>query len=376
MPSKPRIVDEGIVYCNPHPGHKAIAAIYPSLVALSAQDILCFYIQGHALYALDRRICMARSGDGGRSWKNAGVVLPRRPGDEAYCYNAAEMRRLRDGQLVVVAVRRRALESELLEYNPDTGGWRDHDLFLIRSSDEGRSWSEPQLLDLPGVPVAVAPAPVVELANGQWFMAVETWKRWDDPSPVRPPEYGAISSDRGATWSGRIAYPWSGRKDRSYSHCQYQPARDGGVIGTVWTQSADEQENFDLHLVRSDPTATRWELPRPTGIMGQSSCIGDAGGGVYGLLYTERGQDKPGIRFVISRDAGATWDVKNEVVVWDAVGSEYFGSTHAPKYPASHDNIAFGKPNLLVLDDGTFLCSWWCTHKCVTQIRSARVKLD
>ena len=381
MPSKPRIVDEGIVYCNPHPGHKAIAAIYPSLVALSATDILCLHIRGQALYALDRRICAARSSDGGRTWDDAGAILPKpgagsRPEDAEYCYNEPLVRRMRDGQLVVVALRRRAIESEFLEFNPATGGWRDNHMFIIRSGDDGRSWSPSEPLNLPGAPVAAAPSPPIELPNGQWFMSVEVWKRWDDPAPMRLVEYGALSSDRGATWSQRIEYPWLNRRDRCFSHCQYQPARDGGVIGSIWSHSIDSQQHFDLHLVRSDPTATHWEQPRPTGITGQVSCIGDAGGGVYGLLYTDRGHNAPGIRFVVSRDAGATWDVKNEVAVWDAVGAEYFGSVHPPKFPASLDNVAFGKPNLIVLHDGTFLCSWWCTHKGVIQVRSARVRLD
>ena len=47
-----------------------------------------------------------------------------------------------------------------------------------------------------------------------------------------------------------------------------------------------------------------------------------------------------------------------------------------PEYPASHDNIAFGKPNAVRLPNGEIMCSWWCTQACVTHARYARLATE
>src|SRR5438445_10898652 len=74
-----------------------------------------------------------------------------------------------------------------------------------------------------------------------------------------------------------------------------------------------------------------------------------------------------------SGDGGRSWDLERQVIVWDAVGQEFLGVTHKPTYPSSHDNIAFGKPNLARLPGGDLIASWWCTQACVSHLRYARV---
>ena len=91
--------------------------------------------------------------------------------------------------------------------------------------------------------------------------------------------------------------------------------------------------------------------------------------------YTAREGMNPGINVVLSADEGRTWDVDNQVQVWDAVGQEYLGVERVPEYPKSHDNIAFGKPNLSRLADGTLIASWWCTQAAVTHSRFARLRV-
>lgn len=78
----------------------------------------------------------------------------------------------------------------------------------------------------------------------------------------------------------------------------------------------------------------------------------------------------------LSTDGGTTWDLENQICVWDAVGQEFIGVEHHPSYPASHDNIAFGKPDTVVLPGGDIIASWWCTQAGVTYIRYARLALE
>ena len=64
------------------------------------------------------------------------------------------------------------------------------------------------------------------------------------------------------------------------------------------------------------------------------------------------------------------------MTVWDAVGQEYLGVERKPQYPASHENIAYGKPNLARMPNGELIASWWCTQACVTHARFARIAVE
>jgi hypothetical protein len=81
----------------------------------------------------------------------------------------------------------------------------------------------------------------------------------------------------------------------------------------------------------------------------------------------------PGIVVALSDDAGQSWDLERQLMVWDAVGQEFLGVAHKPSYPTSHDNIAFGKPNLASLPSGDLIVAWWCTQACITHARYARL---
>ena len=63
-------------------------------------------------------------------------------------------------------------------------------------------------------------------------------------------------------------------------------------------------------------------------------------------------------------------------MVWDAVEQQYLGVVQRPSYPASHQNIAYGKPNLARLPNGDLICSWWCTQACVTHSRFALLAVE
>ena len=150
---------------------------------------------------------------------------------------------------------------------------------------------------------------------------------------------------------------------------------DGRICALQWTQSIGADKDYDLHFTVSDETGKKWQYPKPTCLMGQTSWVADLGGGTIAAAYTNRDRAKPGINVVLSYDEGKSWDTGNQVMVWDAVGQEYLGVVHKPSYPASHDNIAFGKPHLVRLPDGSLFCSWWCTQACVTHARFAKLKL-
>ena len=220
------------------------------------------------------------------------------------------------------------------------------------------------------------PTQIIELNNGRWFLACEEWKTWDDAAPLHIRGFAVFSDDNGGTWGDRLDFPSASGKEKMYSHSRYTRMLDGRICALQWTQRIGGQKDLDLHFTMSNETGTEWTYPQPTGIPGQTSWVADLGEGLLAAAYSWRHGMTPGVFVVLSEDGGQTWDIDHQLMVWDAVGQEYLGVEHKPSYPASHDNIAFGKPNLARLPDGSLICSWWCTQACITHARFAKLRVQ
>ena len=371
-----QLVHEGALYRNPYPGHQAVCAFQPNVVALSDDHLLCLYRVGQAFYSLDGKLAAVRSTDGGRTWSEPVLAWdPRNDQGAGYTYGAPHGSRIKDGSLLMVAHRTQRREEDFLSFNPDTGGSRPSESVLLRSADEGRTWSRPEVLELPDEPVIDTPSSIIELNDGRWFLAGEIWKAWNDPAPLHVKGFAVFSPDQGRTWTDRVDFPSAARTDRMYSHSRYTRMRDGRVAALQWCQEVGGDVNHDLHLVISDTSGRKWSDPQPTAIKAQTCWLGDLGGGTLVMTYSVREGRKPGVMVASSYDEGRTWDMDHQVMVWDAVGQEFLGVQAKPSYPASHENIAFGKPNTAVLPCGDVISSWWCTQASVTHIRYARLTL-
>lgn len=368
-------LSEGILYRNPSPGLKAECAYLPNVVPLSDTELMCFYRLGSAFYSADGRLAKLRSTDGGQTWATEGLVWDPRNDKAPYSYTAPHATRLKSGTMMLLARRWDASDPDRPVFNPETGGIRPGEHILFRSTDDGHTWSTPETLALPGGGLADTPSQIIELNDGRWFLACELWKDWDDTRPLHIKGFALFSDDEGKTWTGRVDLPGAA-DNKMYSHSRYTRMLDGRIAALQWTQEVGTAKDLDLHLVISDETGTNWNEPRATGIRGQTSWLVDLGDGILAAAYTLRERLRPGICVVLSEDEGKTWDVENQVMVWDAVGQEFLGVMHKPSYPASHDNIAFGKPNAARLPGGDIICSWWCTQACVTHVRWARLCVE
>ena len=91
-------------------------------------------------------------------------------------------------------------------------------------------------------------------------------------------------------------------------------------------------------------------------------------------IYTRRESQQPGFMALLSEDGGVTWDLENQIRLWDATGWTHIGHNSHDKYPRSHDTIAFGAPTLMTTTGGNLYASWWCTYASLTHIRWARLR--
>jgi hypothetical protein len=217
--SQLRVLSEGVLYRNPRPGYKAECAYLPNVVPLSETELLCFYRIGSAFYSSDGRVAQLRSTDGGENWEPEGMVWDPKSDTTPYSYGAPHATRMSDGSLVLIMHRRDDTDPDQPQFNAETGGLRQMDIVLTRSTDAGHTWSMPEKLDLPAVGGTIdTPSQIIELTDGRWCLACEVWKSWDDRSPLHIKGFGLFSDDKGKTWKDRIDFYSAPDSDKMYSH--------------------------------------------------------------------------------------------------------------------------------------------------------------
>jgi len=123
---------------------------------------------------------------------------------------------------------------------------------------------------------------------------------------------------------------------------------DGRILGLQWTQSVGGQQNFELHRILSDVSGIQWTEPVPVGIQAQTCWPADLGDGRVALTYTSREGRKPGVSVAGSSDQGLSWDLDNQLQVWDAVVQEFLGSRMCRTIRRAMTTLRLANPNLPV----------------------------
>jgi sialidase-1 len=371
------VAASGVLFINPDPSRYHVFASHAHPLQLSATEFVSTYQRGSAIYAADVNIAITRSHDGGQTWANEGYL--REPGQDgrAYSYHDGFLSRLRDGTLVVLAFRVDRSDPDRPLFGP-TGGMVAAELVLFLSRDAGRHWSPPRVIALPGGPIVTPANPILELADGRWLATFDQWHGVAEPGPYKPRMLACFSADQGRTW-GEVRVLADGvDAGRGYWHGKTIRLANGQLFSTFWTADLTDRargpRDRSLHYSYGDPAGRSWSAPAPKTTSAQTHRPAELPGGRMAAIYTWRIAVRPGFMAVLSEDGGRTWDLDNQVRLWDATGWTHLGINAPEVYPHSHDTVAFGAPTLLATLEGDLYASWWCTYASITHIRWARLR--
>lgn len=373
-----QMVDSGILYINPDPAHDHVFATHPQPLQLSEREFICTYQRGAAMYSADTNIALLRSFDGGVTWDHEGFVYDKSEDDWPYSYHGDFLSRMRDGAIVLLCFRVDRSQPDKPMFSA-SGGLIENKPVLFFSHDGGHTWTGPLPLRLPAGMVATPANPIVELKDGRWLATFDQWHAFDDPGPYKPRMLAFFSADRGRTWGDTIVIADGEREGKGFWHGKTIRLSDGRLYTLFWSADMTHKEkgpiNLSLHYSFADKTGRHWSKPEPTSVPSQTHCPAELPGGRLCAIYTWREAERPGFMAVLSEDGGRTWDLDNQVRLWDATGWTHIGIHIPDKYPKSHDTIAFGAPTLMTTLNGELYASWWCTYASLTHIRWARLRV-
>lgn len=197
---------------------------------------------------------------------------------------------------------------------------------IMRSTDNGETWTEIGVENVPEIGGSCSRDPIVEMADGSWLAPVYTgapqrsdisWvvrsfdrgRTWCEPIRIASDENGRFSELQGINYNETSLISLGGgemlamiRADETYhtSGDQFMPV---GMVGNLVT-------------ARSLNGGLCWTFPQQTGIWGQPGSLMVLSNG--DLLATYGYRRAPyGIRCAISKDRGQTWLVDEEIIIRD-----------------------------------------------------------
>ncbi len=376
--AKLEMVDSGILYINQDPAHQHVFASHAHPLQLSATEFLATYQRADGMYAVNANIALTRSLDGGVTWQQAGFLHDKTQDDRPYSYHDGFLSQLGDGTLVVLAFRADRSDPEKSMFSP-SGGLIANEPVLFFSVDKGHTWSKPQPIKLPEGLVATPASTIVELADGRWLATFDQWHGYDDDRPYQPIMLAFYSSDRGATWGEMTVMADGAAIGKGFWHGKTIRLQDDRLFTLYWAADMSQPDkgavNLPIHAVITAKAGHPWPMPEPTNLPGQTNWPAQLPDGTLAAIYTVRESEQPGFMAVLSTDLGQSWDIDNQIRLWDTTGWTNIGISSPDKYPRSHDTVAFGAPTLMTTLAGDLYASWWCTYASITHVRWARLRV-
>jgi sialidase-1 len=366
MTPKITVVATGLVYRNPKPYLRSIVAYHPSLVLCNDKELVATFDLGQAVESLDYHTVVSRSSDEGKTWDLLRPILAHPP---AKTTHSVRTTRLTDGSLIGLGALFHREDTEAGLLNRENFGFVRVDLFVVRSQDQGRSWTAPESM----VPPLDSPAwevchPIIELKSGRWLAPTATWRGWDGKNPAGEQTVALISDDRGKSWPrfGRI---FDGR-ETGHSHLEVSVVElpDERILAVAWKHDAKNGVNFPTEYGISEDGGGAFSQPMQTGFDAQTCKILLLRDGR--ILCAYRRNDRPGLWATLAELDGGRWRNLAEAPLWTGAESGMTGDASAAEKLSS---LKFGYPSMKQLPGGDVLLLFWCREDCITNIRWIRI---
>jgi len=320
-------------------------AMFPGItIAQNGDFILTFCTAPDGLPG--GKVCIIRSPNNGNSWSFPEVIACSSEPDGS-ALNSVGITTLRDGTII-------------LPYNDIQlhGSYSDRTarLFILRSVDNGFTWSEPIQIAA-DIYEPFTYGKIIELTNGTLLLPI--WGRYKKEEKWRAGVL--ISHDRGNTWDGyrTIAYDPNANLTGPYSHSEingfdsngkidptapYHPdfrahcpidgynetflskLPDGKIIAILRQQGIGGSDRLEFYRALSADNGETWSVAEQINLCGMSPCLHWSPRGRLILAYRQRfleeyGDSEYGVALSWSEDYGRTWEGK--LVLKDPKGFSY-----------------------------------------------------
>ena len=363
-----QIVSDGYVYENPKSYLCSRQAMYPSLVDLGNGELICSYNLGEAVESVDNRNYLSRSTDNGKTWSFEKELI-----GGTHCgrtiSSTVRIAKVSDRVLGFGAICYRENPEEGL-LNHETLGYAPMSLVTIASGNNGRTWSEPEIISTPlDGPAFEICHSIIELPDGRWIVPTSTWAGWNGELPNGHKGIIMISSDKGRTWDYSVTFDG----DKAGGIIPWEQSAvildNGDILVVAWYYNPSAAKNLPNHFTISRDGGKTFSEPKTFGIDGQTCKMLKLDDGRILLAY--RRNDKPGLWLNLSEFDDGKWNHLSECPVCG------FSSGMSGKGKSSDElsGLSFGYPQMIQLNDRSIFMAFWCLDGWSSKIRCVKLNI-
>jgi sialidase-1 len=362
-------VEPLVIYDNPQPHVHSRHGYHPGLVQLPSDELVALFLQGEAFEAPNGTTYVSRSADGGRSWKLQGPLYDKSVlGFETT--DTMKPRLLRNGTVIATGYRFYRYNLEEGIAIQETGGFQPGDNIVSFSSDQGHTWSIPDVIARSYPELLELSGPCIETASGDLVATAGFYNLPDGSNPSG--KFGVVlrSSDGGHSWNDRTFFlppgaitPWETRV------CEMQPGR---LVVIIWAYDDHNRVHLANQVTVSHDNGHTWSPLIDTGHMGQSSNLLYLGGEYLLSIHAHRGQN-PGIYVRVVDFSNDEWKPIGEALIWGrALGQQ---TRDGQAMSQMFNSLRFGQPAITRLRNGELFASHWSIEEGQGKIRAHRLRI-
>lgn len=275
---------------------------FPVTIRLNNGDLLTVLRGGAPHIGIKGRLDLVRSTDKGKTWSAPWTAI-----DEDQDDRNPAMGQMRDGSIVLAYCILSGFDSTGLRVSRNRAERKFDGVYLIHSDDNGKTWSKPvrdkAIFDFYKLDGAVSPyGKIVQLKDGTALMAV-----YFEFHDARGNEsYVFRSRDNGRTWGEPALI------GKHYNETGIVELKNGKVLAALRSEKGGHlaiSESGDGGRTWSAPAQVTKDNEHPADLIQLTD-------GRVLMTFGERNAPR-GVRALLSKDGGKTWDKSKEVVLAD-----------------------------------------------------------
>ena len=363
------IIDRHIVYANPAPQNRSRHGYFPGLVKLPSGDLLAMFMLGEAMEAANVTTVVSRSGDQGRTWSLEGPIH-QKDAEHIHDCDSLKPTLLKDGTLIATGYRFHRTDPDQTLTNPETDGVCAGENIVSFSRDEGHTWSHPQVIPATRPELIEESGPSIQLARGTILAVGSLFPMWDGTNPS-----GALGvllqKEAGSeTWDDKTTFfddPTGQFAPSEARLCEIQPDR---VVALFWMLDHVQGKNVPNHVAVSHDGGRTWSEAMDTGVQGQASNLMHWKDELLLTIHCHRVGKDIGLYVRLVDFAEDRWRTIEESLIWDNAPSRKVAA-----YATMGQDLKFGQPSLLRLDNGDILATHWAIEDGQGKILTHRLRV-
>jgi len=335
---------------------------FPQAVQLPGGDILCSFSVGGGA-EVTGGTDWARSRDSGETWQIEGTLLPANL--EKGLANFLKLSLSPDGKTIY------AYGSTIDADISKQFGDRDARAILCKSTDEGRSWTSPQSVDL-GVDCALEVSfAALAHSSGRLLAPGATLA---EKSKLGERVIVALSDDGGETWPRQSTVFEDPAGEKAFFEHKFSELPNGDILATAWAATLGDYRDLENSYTISHDAGETWGPVRSTGTRGQTLSTLPLGDNRLLVLYNRR-YGKQAIVMCLATLETQEWSIHHEALMYDAQASHERADSVVSGIDEL-DAFAFGFPTAIRLHDGSILATHWCQEGGSCGIRWTKLEVN